>query len=143
MRHYETIYIINPNLGDEDYHEIIAKVNNLIENQKGVLVKTQEWGKQRLAYAVRKFYYGFYVLVDFCAEPGVTAELERSLKLDDNILKYQTVKLADDADPQELILKGKGASEEIAATEDQESEEKPVVPDEESLKESEVEDGER
>ncbi|MFC1867637.1 30S ribosomal protein S6 [Thermodesulfobacteriota bacterium] len=143
MRHYETIYIINPNLGDEDCHEIIAKVNHLVENQKGVLVKSREWGKQRLAYAVKNFYYGFYVLVDFCAEPGVTAELERILKLDDNIIKYQTVKLADNADPQELILKEKGTDEESAATEDQENKEKPLVPDEEAVEKSEVEDGEK
>ena len=142
MRHYETIYIINPNLGEEDCRETIAKFNNLIENQKGVIVKTQEWGKQRLAYAIKKFHYGFYVLVEFCAEPGVTAELERSLKLDDNILKYQTVKLAESADPQELIQKEKETIQDQAAKEVEANEEKPVAPEEESVEESEVENGE-
>jgi small subunit ribosomal protein S6 len=113
MRHYETIYILNPNLGDEDYHGIINKFNKLIENHNGVIVKTQEWGKQRLAYAINKFNNGFYVLISFCANPDVPAELERNFKIDDNILKYQTIKMADNADPQELILKEKEASKEI------------------------------
>lgn len=110
MRHYEIIYIINPNLSDEDYHEIIKKFNDLIENRKGVIVKTQEWGKQRMAYTIEKFYNGYYVLIDFCADPGVTSELERNLKLDDRILKFQAIKLADKADPQELIQKEKEKS---------------------------------
>jgi small subunit ribosomal protein S6 len=114
MRHYEIIYIINPNQSDDEFNEIVEKFNNLIVNQKGVIIKTQKWGKQRLAYTVKKFNNGFYVLVDFCANPGVTTELERNLNLDDRIIKYQTVKLADKADPQELIEKEKEAQKEAA-----------------------------
>jgi len=147
MRHYETIYIVNPNLSDEDYNEIINKFNNLIEKQKGVIVKTQEWGKQRLAYSIKKFYNGFYVLVDFCAEPGVITELVRNLKLDERILKYQTIKLADKVDPQELILKQKEDSKEIkdkVADKDQDMGEEQVVQNnEETVEESEVENGDR
>ena len=145
MRHYETIYILNPNLSDEEYHEIIDKFNKLIENQKGIIIKRQEWGKQRLAYAINKFNNGFYVLVGFCANPGVTAELERNFKIDERILKYQTIKIADNADPQELILKEKEASKEIeesAADKEQDMDEEYVSPeDEEPLEESEVENG--
>ena len=135
MRHYETIYIVNPNLSDEDYNEISEKFNNLIENQKGVIIKTQKWGKQRLAYATKKFYNGFYILVDFCADPGVTSELERNLKLDENILKYQTVKLADKADPQEMILKEKVAEKNSVVDEGQDTGDQPAV------QEIEVENG--
>jgi small subunit ribosomal protein S6 len=142
MRHYETIYIVDPNLGDEEYRELTGKFNSLIENQKGVVIKTKEWGKQRLAYVVKKFNYGFYVLIDFCADPGVTSELERSLKLDDRILKYQTVKISDRADPEELLLKEREAKKEVAVPEGQETREEPAVQDEDSIKESEVQNGE-
>jgi small subunit ribosomal protein S6 len=149
MRHYETIYILNPDLSDEEYHEIIDKFNKVIENQKGVIIKRQEWGKQRLAYAINKFNNGFYVLVGFCANPGVTAELERNCKIDDRILKYQTIKIADNADPQELLLKEKEASKEIkekAVDKEQgmdkeygfQEDEEPV----EDVEDSEVENGE-
>jgi len=114
MRHYEIIYIINPNQSDDEFNEIVEKFNNLIVSQKGIIIKTQKWGKQRLAYTVKKYNNGFYVLVDFCADPGVTTELERNLNLDDRIIKYQTVKLAEKADPQELIEKEKEAQKEAA-----------------------------
>jgi small subunit ribosomal protein S6 len=144
MRHYEIIYIINPNESDDEFNEIVEKFNNLIVNQKGIIIKTQKWGKQRLAYTVKKFNNGFYVLVDFCANPGVTTELERNLNLDDRIIKYQTVKLADKADPQELIEKEKDAQKEAAFVAPEESVEAPAVVEEgevAAMEESEVENG--
>jgi len=119
MRRYETLYIVSPNLADEDYKEAITKFNSLIEKQKGIIVKVQEWGKQRLAYEVKKLDKGSYVLMDYCGEPGITAELERDLKLDDRVLMYQTVKVADRVDHQELMLKAKEAEKEIAEKEAQ------------------------
>jgi small subunit ribosomal protein S6 len=112
MRHYETIFIVNPTLADEVCKEVIDRFKNVIEKQKGVIVKAEEWGQQRLAYEVKKFDKGFYVLLNYCAGSGVTSELERELKLDDRILKFQTVKLGDDVDPEELILKEKEARKE-------------------------------
>jgi small subunit ribosomal protein S6 len=113
MRHYETIYIVNPELSEEDYKSVVEKFNNLTEDLKGVTIKSKEWGKQRLAYDIRKFDKGSYVYMEYCADAGITAELERALKLDDRILKYQTVKLADKADPEELLLKEKEAENKI------------------------------
>lgn len=133
MRHYEIIYIINPNESDDEFNEIVEKFNNLIVNQKGIIIKTQKWGKQRLAYTVKKFNNGFYVLVDFCANPGVTTELERNLNLDDRIIKYQTVKLAEKADPQELIEKEKEAQKEATFTAAED-----VVQESEAMEEAEV-----
>jgi len=103
MRHYETIYIVRPDLADEEVQETNEKFKTLIETQKGIVIKLQDWGKQRLAYEIKKQDRGTYMLVDFCGEPGLTSELARNLKLDERILKFQTVKLQDHADPQELI----------------------------------------
>jgi small subunit ribosomal protein S6 len=121
MRHYETIIIVSPTLADDRYAEVIEKVKNIIQRQKGVIVKVEEWGQQRLAYPIKKFEKGFYVLLNHCGGSGTISELERDLKLDDRILKYQTVKLADDVDPQELILKEKEARKEPERKEDQET----------------------
>jgi small subunit ribosomal protein S6 len=146
MRHYEIIYIINPNQSDDEFNEIIEKFNNLIVNQKGVIIKTQKWGKQRLAYTVKKFNNGFYVLVEFCANPGVATELERNLNLDDRVIKYQTVKLADKADPQELLEKEKEAQKIAEAAAVQAPVEEPAAAVEAEpvladAEESEVENG--
>jgi len=139
MRQYEIIYIVNPNLNGDDYHELLKKYSDIIENNKGVIVKTDEWGKQRLAYRIRKFYNGVFVYVEFCAEAESIAELERSLKLDDNILKFQTVKLADQADPEELLQKAQ-SSQKVGEETPEETEEQDDSDDQEE--ESEVEDGE-
>jgi small subunit ribosomal protein S6 len=145
MRHYEIIYIINPNQTDDEFNEIIEKFNNLISSQKGVIIKTQKWGKQRLAYTVKKFNNGFYVYVDFCANPGLTTELERNLNLDDRIIKYQTVKLAEKVDPQELLEKEKENQKAAAFTAPEEAlqapEAAPVESKVEETQESEVENG--
>ena len=118
MRHYETIYIVNPDLGDEEYKAEVEKFNSLITDLKGVVVKTQEWGKQRLAYLVKKFDRGSYVLVEYCGDAGTSDELETNLKLDDKILKFQTVKLADEVDVEALVAaeQEKEAAKEAAAT---------------------------
>jgi small subunit ribosomal protein S6 len=124
MRHYETIIIVNSTLADESYREVIDKVQNIIQRQKGVIVKVEEWGQQRLAYPIKKFEKGSYVLLNYCGGSDTTSEIERDLKLDDRILKYQTAKLADDVDPQELILKEKEARKEPEKKEDQDTQPK-------------------
>ncbi len=131
MRHYETLYIVNPELDDENYRSVIDKFRDLIEKENGVVVKLEEWGKQRLAYLVKKFDQGAYVLLDYCGGSDITAELERDLKLDDRVLKYQTVKLADDVDPQALLQKEEEARKETAATEEQAQETEETVQHEE------------
>jgi len=139
MRHYETIFIINPGVTEEDYKGVVKKFSELVEKQKSVPIRLEEWGTQRLAYRVGKSDKGAYILLNYCGEPGVTAELERELKLDDRVLLYQTVKLADDVDPQELLLKETEARKKSAPEEDRGSEGVDVGQEkEEVLKEEEV-----
>lgn len=105
MRHYETIYIVNPNLAEEVNKEVIEKFSNQVQKHDGVVIKVDEWGSKRLAYQIKKNDYGYYVLMDYCGGSQIIAGLERELKLDDRIVKYQTVKLEDRVDPQALIQK--------------------------------------
>ena len=119
MRHYETIYIVNPNLSEAEYQDVLKRYSALIEKNRGVTIKTEEWGTQRLAYELKKFDKGSYVLLNYCGDAGLTAELERDLKLDDRILKFQTIKIAHEVNPQELLRKEKEARKEKAAPEDQ------------------------
>lgn len=106
MKRYETIYIVNPNLDADSIKEVITKFSEQIKKLKGYIVKVNEWGKRRLAYEVKRFDKGYYVMLDFCGLPGVIKELERGLKLDDRVLKYLTVKVGEDVDPKDLIDKG-------------------------------------
>lgn len=153
MKHYETLYIISPELGDEDYKAVVAKHKNLIEKEKGVIIKLDEWGKRRLAYGLRKFDQGFYVLMEYCGGAGITAEVARALKLDDKVLKYQTIKLGDNVNPEDLIEKPEEVAEEVAeeaaeepaeeatTTEEQASEKEEAVQDEDVKPDQEVDHG--
>lgn len=129
MKHYETVCILNPDLADEEYQAALSKSREVIEKQKGVVVKIEEWGKQKLAYLVKRYDKGSYVVFNYCGDPGVSAELERTLGLDDRYLKYMTVKLEEKADPEELLRQeeekkaGSAPSEEATSeTEQEESE---------------------
>ena len=132
MRYYETVYIINPNLSDEENSKVIEKFNDLVEKNKGVVISVDEWGKRTLAYEIKKFNKGCYVLLNYCGEGSIIAELERGMKLDERILQYQTVKLSDSVDPEELKAEAEKdkqveeaeAAEEAGTKESSESENK-------------------
>ena len=112
MKRYETIYIANPNLEDDSLKEVIAKFSDVIEKKRGSVVKIDDWGKRKLAYEVKRFDKGHYVLVDFLGLPEAVTELERTLKLDDRILKYLTVKIEDDVEPTDVPVKTREKEDE-------------------------------
>ena len=124
MKRYETIYIVNPNLDTDSLSEVVNKFSGLIKKLKGSLFKIQEWGKRKLAYEVKKFDKGYYIMLDFCGLPDMVKELERNLKLDDRILKYMTVKIDEDVNPDELIKEEeKNKEKEAEEIQDQSTEE--------------------
>ena len=112
MKRYETIYIANPNLEDDALKEVVAKFSDIIEKKKGSIVKIDDWGKRKLAYEVKRFDKGHYVLLDFCGFHEALTELERNLKLDDRILKYMTVKIDDDFEPTDIPVETKEKEDE-------------------------------
>lgn len=90
---YESIFIINPNISDEDTNAVIKKMQDVVVKQGGEILKFEDWGKKRLAYEVRKHKRGHYVFFQIKGEPAAIQELERNLKLTDSVIKYLTVKL--------------------------------------------------
>ena len=91
MRRYETVFIANSELTDEDRQSLIDKMQGLLPEDQAMLVKLDEWGNKRLAYEVKKQTRGYYVLMDYCGDGVLVKELERNMRLDDRILKYMTV----------------------------------------------------
>jgi len=124
MNHYETIYIVNPTLDDDSLKEAIDKFSDLIKKLKGYIVKVNEWGKRKLAYDLKRFDKGYYVVLDFCALPKMVTELERNLKLDDRILKYITVKIDENVDLKDLVSKEKEIEDIIEESHNEQVEEK-------------------
>jgi len=124
MNHYETIYIVNPTLDDDALKEAIDKFSDLIKKLKGFIVKVNEWGKRKLAYELKQFDKGYYVVLDFCALPKMVRELERNLKLDERILKYITVKIDENIDPKDLVSKEKETEDTMEKSHNEHVEEK-------------------
>ncbi|MRN53867.1 30S ribosomal protein S6 [Paenibacillus sp. 19GGS1-52] len=87
MRKYEVMYIIRPDIEPEAVQAAVEKFQGIISNG-GEITKHDVQGKRRLAYEIKKFRDGVYVLVNFTAEPAVVTELERLMKISDEVIRY-------------------------------------------------------
>ena len=83
---YELLYIINPNLSEEETAAVVEKFKALVE-QNGTLEEMEEMGKRKLAYEINYISEGYYVLVKFTSGPDFPAELDRVLGITDGILR--------------------------------------------------------
>ena len=100
MRRYETIFIARPNVGEDESEAITAKATSTIESDGGTILRVNNWGLKKLAYLIKKENQGYYVYIDYAGVPESIAEIERVFRIDDRVLKYLTVKLADTCDPE-------------------------------------------
>ncbi len=89
MRKYETLIVLRNTLEETERTALIEKFKAIIEKE-GTVTKVDEWGAKKLAYEIQKLKEGYYVLVEFDAEPTLPKELERNLKISDDVLRYMT-----------------------------------------------------
>ncbi|MGP8153704.1 MAG: 30S ribosomal protein S6 [Smithella sp.] len=92
MQRYEIVAIVIVNLNDDDITALIDRSQTIITDRKGVIAKIEKWGKRHLAYEIKKQKDGYYFLIDFAGDGSIVAEIERTYKIDDRILKFMTVK---------------------------------------------------
>jgi small subunit ribosomal protein S6 len=92
-RRYETICIIKSELGDDAIQEIVKKASASIEDGAGSINMLDEWGRRRLSYPIQKKHEGFYVLFDYTSTAEVSKSLERAFRLNESVVRYQTVRL--------------------------------------------------
>jgi len=95
VRNYELMFIIKPDLEEEATAALVDKYTNLITEQGGTVANVDRWGKRRLAYEVNGFNDGYYVIVNFQSEPQASKEVERVLKISDDVIKHMVIKLDD------------------------------------------------
>lgn len=93
MRRYETIFIASPTLTDEQSDELVKQFEGIIAEQGGELLKTDKWGRKKLAYEVQKFSEGYYTLFEMNAGPDLIHELERRFRNNDAVIKYLSVRM--------------------------------------------------
>jgi small subunit ribosomal protein S6 len=93
LRSYELVYIVRPDLDEEGLKGLTEKVAQFVASNGGKVAETNVWGKRRLAYPIHKLQEGCYVLTRIELEPQAMNELERNLKLSEEIIRYLMVRL--------------------------------------------------
>ena len=92
MREYETVFLISPNLEEEETTKIITQISGIISKEKGKLIQEDRWGKRKLAYPIKKFQEAFYVFFHYEGDSNIPVELEKRFKQTEAILRFLTVK---------------------------------------------------
>jgi small subunit ribosomal protein S6 len=124
---YETIIIVQPDLGDEELKAISAKVQDVISTMKGEFQRLEDWGVRKLAYPINKLTRGRYYYLRFDGDAPLIAELERRLRLDEKVIRYQSIKIEKDTGAAAAAAKAAEAEAEAEAeTEAAEETEAPV-----------------
>ncbi|MGH9870625.1 MAG: 30S ribosomal protein S6 [Candidatus Polarisedimenticolia bacterium] len=90
MQKYETLYILEPQLSDDQVDEIVRTFEAVIPDHKGTLIKTDKWGKRKLAYRVGKHWEGHYILYEYEGDGAIQRELERRMKIHDSVMRFLT-----------------------------------------------------
>jgi len=93
MHRYETLFLLQPGLADERIDELIATVEAIIRETKGTVRKTDKWGRRKLAFRVGHHDEGYYALYEYEAEGATQRELERRMKINDDVLRYLTTRV--------------------------------------------------
>jgi len=127
MRRYETIFIVDPDVSDEQRGLVFTRLEELFTQYGGFLVARDEWGVKKLAYEIRKRSRGFYVRVDYCGDGPLVDEIERSFRIDDKILKFMTIILAKNVDIEQVKEEMIKTAEEKKAASELSSENQPPV----------------
>lgn len=93
MRKYEVMYIVRPSLEEEATKALVERFQNVATEEGGEVVNLKEMGKRRLAYEINDFREGFYVLMNLNAEPAVVHELDRLMRINEDVLRHIVVNL--------------------------------------------------
>ena len=93
MNQYETVFILTPVLSDDQMKEAVNKFKGILTDNGAEIINEENWGLKKLAYAIDKKSTGFYVLIEFKAQPEVINTLEVNYRRDEKVLRYLTVKM--------------------------------------------------
>ena len=92
MNKYELAVVVNAQIDDEARAAVVDNCKTLIERFGGVVGETDDWGKKKLAYPIKKMDEGFYYFIQFEAEPTAPADIEQRVRIKDNVLRFLCVR---------------------------------------------------
>ena len=93
LRDYELILIVNPEIGEEKFNATLDNISQFVTKTEGTISDVEQWGKRRLAYPIKHFAEGNYVLTRFKLRPALGKELEANLRISEEVLRHLLIKV--------------------------------------------------
>ena len=93
LRNYELVFVVRPDIAEENLDATLEKISNIITNKGGVVSGIERWGKRKLAYPIKHFMVGYYFLGRFNCLPTACKEIEANLQITEEIIRYLVVKI--------------------------------------------------
>jgi small subunit ribosomal protein S6 len=93
LHEYEMMYILRPDLDEETITAATTKISGLVTSNGGEISKSELWGRRRFAYPIKQCRDGQYVLMQFKLDPKANTELERSLRISEEVIRYLIIRL--------------------------------------------------
>lgn len=122
---YETIYILKPELAAENIEKMSAKVQGIIGKFDGEVLMSDDWGKRKLAYPIQKNARGHYVCLSYVGSSSLVGEIERQLRIEEDLLRFLTIRVGEDIDVE-------GRRAEVAVLVEQRAKEAAIKAEEEA-----------
>jgi small subunit ribosomal protein S6 len=113
-RPYEVMVILEPSLEESQVQAVINRSTELLQSNGGAVNRVDKWGKRRFAYELAKRTEGYYVLLDVTAEPAPMQELDRTLRLADDVLRHKIVRIPEHVAGRGLPRVAAAAEPEVA-----------------------------
>jgi ribosomal protein S6 len=118
MREYETLYIVRPDLADENIAQLNERLTGVLAREGAKILRLDVWGKKRLAFEVKKNPKGIYFHLKYLSPPHVVTEFERNLRMIEPVIRYQTMKIAENVDVDKRIAEQEAEDKARAANEE-------------------------
>ncbi len=96
MRTYEVVFVAAPTLSNEELEAFISHTQSVVEGKNGKVIKVDNWGKKSLAYKIRKYRDGYYVVLTLEGDGAMIAELERRFRVTDYVMRFISVRIDED-----------------------------------------------
>jgi small subunit ribosomal protein S6 len=103
VRNYEVVFVAAPTLTSEELDSFINHIQTVVESKNGKVVKVDNWGKKSLAYKIKRFREGYYVVLSIDGDGGAITELERRFRVTDYIIRFISVRIDEDLKRSEKI----------------------------------------
>ena len=125
LREYELTVITSSHLKEHDVAQLCEKYESILFEKGGEVVKKSDWGVKKLAFPINKQFRGFYTHYDLTCDPTCLHEVERLMRIDDNVLRYLSIRLGEDVDVEKRKIEIAKA-EALAASEKESRSAKPT-----------------